>query len=87
MSTRYVPVWLSVLIALVGVAFLAVGVIYFADSASSLPSFFPGHETVTTSHHHTKHGVAAVIVGLVLLAAAWISTGKKETASSAQTRA
>ncbi|MBV9488014.1 MAG: hypothetical protein JO246_18415 [Frankiaceae bacterium] len=82
MANRYVPVWLSALVALAGVACLVIGAIYFADTASSLPSFFPGHESVTTTHHHSKHGIAAVVLGLALLAGAWISTGKKDSATA-----
>jgi uncharacterized RDD family membrane protein YckC len=58
----------------VGVLLLVVAVIYFVDSASSLPSFFPGHQSGST-HHHVKHGVAALVVGLALLAFAWFQTG------------
>ena len=49
---------------LLGVLLIVVAVIYFADSAHSLPSFFPGHVSSTSSeanHHHTKHGIAALL--------------------------
>jgi hypothetical protein len=36
--------------------------------ADQLPSFFPGH-AVGDSHVHTKHGIVAAVVGVVLLAA------------------
>jgi hypothetical protein len=35
--------------------------------AGSLPSFFPGHIAGSTSHR-TKHGIAAVVLGAVVLA-------------------
>ena len=67
------------LAVLAGLALLAVGVFYWAESASSLPSWFPGHEA-GSSHHHVKHGIAAFLVGLALLVFAWFQTGKKQTA-------
>ena len=57
-----------------GIILLVVGVIYFVDSASALPSFFPGHKA-GSSHHHTKHGIAAVVVGVGCLLFAWFQTG------------
>jgi hypothetical protein len=57
-----------------GIVLLVVAVIYFVDSASALPSFFPGHET-GSSHHHFKHGLAALIVALGCLLYAWFQTG------------
>ena len=67
------------LVALVGVALIVVAIVYWAEPASSLPSFFPGHE-VGSSHHHVKHGIAALFVGLAALVFAWFQTGKKKTA-------
>ena len=57
-----------------GIILLVVGVIYFVDSASALPSFFPGHKS-GSSHHHTKHGIATVVVGVGCLLFAWFQTG------------
>jgi protein-S-isoprenylcysteine O-methyltransferase Ste14 len=65
-----------------GVALLVVAGIYFADSASALPSFFPGHQA-GSSTHHVKHGIAAVIVALALFAFAWFSTGPRKTDAAA----
>jgi hypothetical protein len=56
---------------------LVVAVIYWVEPAKSLPSFFPGHSAGST-HHHFKHGVAAFVVGLALLAFAWFQTGPRE---------
>ncbi len=64
----------------VGVLLLVVAVVYFADPAKSLPSFFPGHET-GSSHVHVKHGIAAVVLGLGCLVFAWFQTGPKAGAS------
>jgi hypothetical protein len=57
-----------------GVAFLALAVLYWVDSASSLPSFIPGHEA-GSSHHHIKHGIAAFIVALGCFVFAWFQSG------------
>ena len=73
---------LALLAAAVGIALIVVGIVYFAEPASGLPSFFPGHEA-GSSHHHVKHGVAAVVVGLAALAFAWfVSAPPKRSASS-----
>ncbi|HEX7245107.1 MAG TPA: hypothetical protein VF245_06025 [Solirubrobacterales bacterium] len=64
----------------VGLLFLAIAVIYFAEPAGSLPSFFPGHEA-GSSHHHTKHGIAALIVALGCFVFAWFQSGPSQRAS------
>ena len=43
---------------IIGIALLAVAVLYWIDAAESLPSFMPGYEAGST-HHHIKHGLAA----------------------------
>ena len=60
----------------VGVGLLVVSIVYFAEPAKSLPSFFPGHQAGST-HHHFKHGIAALVVSAALLVVAWFQTGKK----------
>jgi Na+/H+ antiporter NhaD/arsenite permease-like protein len=65
---------------ILGVVLLVVAVIYFAEPEHSLPSFFPGHSSATSAeanHHHTKHGIAALILALALFAFAWFQTGPK----------
>jgi hypothetical protein len=57
-----------------GAIFLVIAVIYWVEPASSLPSFFPGHDAAS-SHHHTKHGIAAFVVALGCFAFAWFQTG------------
>jgi uncharacterized RDD family membrane protein YckC len=66
---------------LAGIALLVVAVLYFADSAADLPSFLPGHET-GSAHHHIKHGIAALIVGLGAFIFAWFQTGPAGRPSS-----
>ena len=57
-----------------GILFLVIAIVYWADSASSLPTFFPGHES-GSAHHHVKHGIAAAIVALGCFVFAWFQTG------------
>ncbi len=64
---------------LAGIALVVIAVVYWAEPAHALPSFFPGHEA-GSNHHHVKHGIASFLVGLVLLVFAWFQTGKKQPA-------
>ena len=57
-----------------GAILLIVAVIYVANSAGSLPSFFPGHQS-GSSHHHVKHGIAAFVVAVACFVFAWFQTG------------
>jgi Na+/H+ antiporter NhaD/arsenite permease-like protein len=66
--------------ALVGVALIVVAIIYFVEPEHSLPSFFPGHASASSAeanHHHTKHGIAALVVALACFAFAWFQTGPR----------
>ncbi|MEA2428132.1 MAG: hypothetical protein QOF37_1760 [Thermoleophilaceae bacterium] len=67
-----------------GVVLLVVAVLYFVDPAQSLPSFFPGHQAGST-HHHVKHGIAAVVVALATFVFAWFQTGPSATSQRAAT--
>jgi uncharacterized membrane protein HdeD (DUF308 family) len=61
---------------LVGVVLIVVAIVYFAEPAKSLPGFFPGHQA-GSSHHHAKHGIASLLLGLACLVFAWFRTGPK----------
>ena len=63
---------------LVGLALIVVAVVYWAEPAKSLPSFFPGHQAGST-HHHVKHGIAAFLLGLAVLVFAWFRSGGART--------
>lgn len=63
-------------VLVIGVVLVVVGVIYFVEPEKSLPSFFPGHTSGST-HHHTKHGIAALVLALACFAFAWFQTGPK----------
>jgi hypothetical protein len=65
---------LALLAALV---LIVLAVVYFVEPAKSLPSWIPGHEA-GSAHHHVKHGLAALFLGLACLVYAWFATGKKQ---------
>jgi uncharacterized membrane-anchored protein YitT (DUF2179 family) len=64
----------AILAVIVGIVLIAIAIVYWVEPAKSLPSFFPGHQT-GSNHHHTKHGIAAFLVGLACLVFAWFNTG------------
>jgi hypothetical protein len=67
---------LAVLAVILGVVLIAIGIVYFAEPAKSLPGFFPG-QTAGSNHHHVKHGIAAVLLGIACLVFAWFRTAPK----------
>ena len=73
---------LVILAVVLGIALMVVAVVYWAEPAGSLPSFFPGHEA-GSSHHHVKHGIAAFLLGLACFAFAWFNSGPKKGADQA----
>jgi NADH:ubiquinone oxidoreductase subunit 5 (subunit L)/multisubunit Na+/H+ antiporter MnhA subunit len=79
-AVRSNPRKLIVPAVLLGVLLIVVAVIYFIAPEHSLPSFFPGHASAGSAeanHHHTKHGIAALVVALACFAFAWFQTGPK----------
>jgi hypothetical protein len=66
--------WTTIGIALAGVVLIAIAIVYFAEPAKSLPGFFPGHEAGST-HHHVKHGIAALLLGVGAFVLAWFQSG------------
>jgi len=59
----------------VGVAFVALAIVYWALPADSLPSWLPGHKPPSHAfhgHHHKRHGLAAFVLGIAALTLAWI---------------
>jgi hypothetical protein len=76
--SRNVPVAISVVLAVVGLLFFLVAVLYFKDTAAALPSYFPGHQG-GSGHKHVKHGVLAAILGLICLGGAWLGSGSRST--------
>ena len=80
MSFRH-PVVIGIAVA-AGVALIVLAIIYWAEPAGSLPAWIPGHED-GSGHHHVKHGIAALLVGLALLIFAWFQTGPRKSAPTA----
>lgn len=62
-----------------GLILLVIAVVYLVDTADALPSFFPGHQA-GSSHHHIKHGIAAMLLGAACFVLAWFQTGPASTA-------
>ena len=73
MQRQRLLVWLALV---AGIVLIVIAVIYWAEPAKSLPSFFPGQQA-GSNHHHTKHGIAAFLLGLACLAFAWFNSGPK----------
>ena len=73
---------LVVLAVVLGTVLMAIAIVYWAEPARSLPSFFPGHEA-GSNHHHVKHGIAAFFLGLACFAFAWFNSGPKKSAAQA----
>jgi len=59
---------------LLGIVLVGLAVLYIAEPAGSLPSFIPGHEA-GSAHHHIKHGIASLAVGIASFVFAWFQTG------------
>jgi hypothetical protein len=59
---------MKLVLTVLGVIMLVIAGVYFLMPADQLPGFFPGHEAGVT-HVHTKHGIVAGVIGIVLLAA------------------
>jgi drug/metabolite transporter (DMT)-like permease len=73
---------LATLAIVLGIVLIAIAVVYWAEPAKSLPSFFPGHQA-GSNHHHTKHGIASFLVGLACFVFAWFNTGGGKTRTTA----
>ena len=72
---------ITLLLVLAGVVLILLALVYWAEPAKSLPSLLPGHEA-GSEHHHVKHGLAALFVGLAALAYAWFATGPAARSAS-----
>jgi hypothetical protein len=72
---------ITIAAVVLGIALIVVGIVYWVEPARSLPGFFPGNEHSST--HHVKHGIAAFLVGLALLAFAWFYSAPKKSTPAA----
>ena len=68
--------------AVLGIALIVLALVYWIEPASSLPSWLPGHEA-GSSHHHIKHGIAALLLGLALIVFAWFQSGPRRERAQA----
>jgi uncharacterized membrane-anchored protein YitT (DUF2179 family) len=62
---------MKLIVTVLGLACVALAVVYFTMPADQLPGFLPGHEA-GVMRIHTKHGAVAAAVGIVLLAMGWL---------------
>ena len=68
--------WTVIAVGIAGIAFIAIAIVYFAEPAKSLPAWLPGHDARSV-HHHVKHGIAALMLGLGAFVLAWFQTGPR----------
>jgi hypothetical protein len=59
---------MKLVLTLLGVILLVIAAVYFLVPADQLPGFFPGHEA-GVARVHTKHGIVAGVIGIILIAA------------------
>lgn len=74
-SSRRASLAVTALLTLIALALIAVGIIYFTVRAGQLPSFMPGRAPGHT-YHHTKRGIAALGLGVVVLIIAGLSAAR-----------
>jgi hypothetical protein len=68
--------WTVIAASIAGALLIAIAIVYFAEPAKSLPGFFPGHQA-GSAHHHVKHGIAALLLGLGAFVLAWFESGPR----------
>ncbi len=69
---------------ILGILLIVVAVVYFTTAEHALPAFFPGHVAAGSAEadqHHTKHGIAALVVALACFVFAWFQTGPKTSSA------
>jgi hypothetical protein len=66
---------MKLIISVLGLALLAIAVMYFSMPADHLPAFLPGHEA-GVMRVHMKHGAVAAVAGIALLAIVWMMNRK-----------
>jgi len=65
---------------ILGTVLIIIAIVYWVSTASSLPSFFPGHQAGSSTHHF-KHGIAAFLLGIACFIFAWFQTGPSSSSS------
>ena len=61
---------MKLIVAVLGIALIAIAIVYFSVPADHLPGFFPGHDPAV-ARVHLKHGLVAAAIGVVLIVVAW----------------
>ncbi len=69
---------LMIAAVVIGSLCIVVGLIYAFKNAGSLPTFFPGYSQGSTDVH-TKHAIAAFVVGIALFIFAWFQGGPRKS--------
>lgn len=80
-ATRSTQLALTAGLIILGIIFAVIGVIYEIQTAGHLPSFLPGHQAGSTTHH-VKHGLAAFALALIAWIGAWFTTGRRGRSDS-----
>jgi cytochrome b561 len=76
---------LTAVCLLAAVVFVVIAIVYFAQPASSLPGFFPGHQA-GSAHHHAKHGIAMLALALLAVVGAWFTTAPSSRSEGSASR-
>jgi len=63
-----------ILCAVLAVVFVVLAIVYVTQTAQDLPGFLPGHAAGSTKHH-TKHGIAMLVLAAFSVAGAWMLSG------------
>ena len=71
---------INILLVIAGAVLILIAVVYWLEPAKSLPGLMPGHEAGST-HHHVKHGLAALLLGVGALVLAWFRSGPRHSAA------
>lgn len=62
--------------SIMGLTFIILAFVYWFIPANSLPSFLPGYSPSLTTIHF-KHGLASLVIGLLIFAFVWFNSKKK----------
>lgn len=65
-----------ILAAVLGLGLIYVSLVYWTHTAGHLPTWYPGY-TAGSTHIHTKHAIAALLLGLACFVLAWFQSGPK----------
>jgi len=64
---------------ILGIIFVILAIVYWKTPAGSLPHFFPGFIS-GSSQVHFKHGLASLVLAILLFIYAWFISGPNPTA-------